>query len=496
MSDHGDHSDPILRALRDGDEACPDGRALVAVGRIVREAATPPDPVDLVASVRAGCASLDRELSEDQLVDEFYDGDAAAAAADPALQRLGELLREAATPEDEVDLLPRLEGRFGRLSSRRAVATDVDGATRWRIWTAVIVGHVAAFLALAIFNVRMSGGIGDEQQVLEIPRLYRMDTSDIGREVVPRELDLPATWSDLSGHPEQLLALRGEARLREEARRRYAMTAASGTVEAALAWLQHRQDAESGAIGSLTGRVDLDLAVQSLAALALVGEGVDDSARRAAADRLLTWLAEHADKAAATDATVDGLLALALVEGALLLERDDLRRSAEEVLAEAARDPGIDRGRGGMLVIAAEIAALNAWEVPTAVRAAAVDPVDLGVRTHLQQIREGLHPSMGSVTRILAQPLAADAEGRLDLLGWIAATMAVREVGGLLWNQWADELHGLVLPHFAYTPDGQAWPPGERVRHAGVTGPAADVFATSLAIILLQTPYRYLPLAH
>ena len=488
--------DPILRALRDGDEACPDGRALVTLGQYARLAAIPPQPVDLVASVRAACATLgDADTQDADLIDEYYDGEAAASAADPGLRRLSELVREAAMLEREPDLLPRLEGKFGRLSSRRAVAADIDGATRWRIWTAVIVGHVAAFLALAIFNVRMSGNIDDGPRVLEVTRLYQMDTSLIGQDGIPGSIELPMTWSDLAGQPQRLMVLRSSQELRDLARQRYGMEASAGTVQAGVAWLLHHQQSESGVIGQLTGRTDRDLAVQSLAALALLGEGVDDPTRKEALGRLVDWLAVQAPKATQTDATVDGLVALALVEAAVLLQRTDLQPLCEQVLQAAANDPGIDQARSGSLVVAAEMAALQQWTVPAELRAAAVQHTDLGVSTFLSQIEHGQHASMQGVSQIIDEPLAADANARLDLLSWIAPTLAVRQTGGLLWAAWAEDLQGLVLPAFSYTLDSQAWLPAERVRHAGVAGPAADTFATSLAIIVLQSPYRYLPLA-
>ena len=42
--------------------------------------------------------------------------------------------------------------------------------------------------------------------------------------------------------------------------------------------------------------------------------------------------------------------------------------------------------------------------------------------------------------------------------------------------------------------EGRAHVDGSLVRHAQVVGPGADVFATSLALLNLQAPYRYVPL--
>lgn len=495
------HSDPILRALQTGDEACPDGRGLAQLGRLAREGAAPPKPIDLVARVRAACADADLDQAEAEMIDELYDGDsAAAAAADPGLARLGELVRTGAALERDPDLLPRLEGKLNRLSSRRAAVPDVDGATRWRIWTLVVAGHVAALLALAVFNVRMSNkqplqvdqGIGGPS----LPGLYSVDTGSlVTRDAAPQELELAGTWYDLNQRPTELLALRSEQRLRDQARSRYGMADSAGTAAGATAWLVARQQADSGVVGVLTGRTDHDVAVQSLAALALLGQGGDDPAVAAAAGRVLDWLAAQ-QPAGVDDGTAGGYLALALVEGALQLERDDLRAAAEAQLAVMATAGELGPVRGGALLLACELAAVAGYALPEGLRARAVEAGGPATQVVAEQLAQGVHAAMGGVTALLTVRPEADADGRLDFLAWQMSTFAVREVGGLLWLQWAESLQRAVLPTFQHSPDGEAWMPGAVVRHAPVTGPAADVFATSLALLTLQAPYRYLPLAH
>ena len=364
----------------------------------------------------------------------------------------------------------------------------------------VIAGHVAALLTLAVFNVKMSnrqplpvpGGIGGPS----VPGLYAVDTGAlVTRDAVPQELELATTWFDLAERPRELLALRGEARLRDQARDRYGMADSAGTAAAATAWLVAQQQVETGTIGILTGHSAHDVAIQSLAALALLGQGGDDAATVAAADRVLTWLAGQQPRLGVRDATVGGYLALALVEGALQREREDLRLAAESQLALVAADE-LTRARGGALLLACELAVTAGYAVPDGLRPRAVAAGDAATRVVAQQLAEGVHAAMGGVTPLLAQRPEPDATGRLDLLGWQMSTFAVREVGGLLWLQWADDLQRAILPVFRHSPDGLAWMPAETVRHAEITGPASEVFATSLALLTLQAPYRYLPLSH
>lgn len=493
-------SDPILRALREGDEACPDGRALAALGRLAREGARLPGPVDLVDRVRADCAAIDLDQAEAEMIDELYDGDrATAAAADPTLARLGELVRTGAAPEREVDLLPRLEGKLTRLSSRRAAAADLDGSTRWRIWTMVIAGHVAALLTLAVFNIQMADraqprtGIGGP----ELSGLYAIDVGSLTtRHAAPQELELAPTWLALADRPQQVLALRAQRPLRDQARERYGMSDSAGTATAATAWLVARLRNQSGTIGTLTGEVEHDVAVQSLAALALLGQGSDDPVTRASAARVLEWLLVQQPRVAVHDVTVGGLLALALVEGALQHERSDLRAAAEAQLAGIATGGEFGRARGGALLLACELAATAGFALPDGLRARALAAGDIADAAVGRQLAEGVHAAMGDVPALLADRPVPDDAGRLDLLAWQMPTFAVRELGGLLWLQWAEDLQRSLLPAFRHSPDGEAWMPGELVRHAEITGPAADVFATSLALLTLQAPYRYLPLAH
>ncbi|MBA3686637.1 MAG: hypothetical protein H0W72_15555, partial [Planctomycetes bacterium] len=74
--------DPLLRATADGDPACPDGRALAAMGDLVRDAMRPPRPVDLVPGVLARLEGADARHDDafsDQDIDACYDGDGTAS---------------------------------------------------------------------------------------------------------------------------------------------------------------------------------------------------------------------------------------------------------------------------------------------------------------------------------------------------------------------------------------------------------------------------------
>ncbi|MBA2482553.1 MAG: hypothetical protein H0V44_17960, partial [Planctomycetes bacterium] len=97
-------TDPLLRAVADGDPACPDGRALARLGELVRTHARPPGRVDVAADVRARLVgdaafaddadgSLSAEDIERAEIDRAYDGD---GSSDEQLARLGALVRGAA----------------------------------------------------------------------------------------------------------------------------------------------------------------------------------------------------------------------------------------------------------------------------------------------------------------------------------------------------------------------------------------------------------------
>nr|MBA3687209.1 hypothetical protein [Planctomycetota bacterium] len=102
---------------------------------------------------------------------------------------------------------------------------------------------------------------------------------------------------------------------------------------------------------------------------------------------------------------------------------------------------------------------------------------------------ESTRSQVAQLARMLPE---VDAAGRVDPLGWFFATLAMREAGGAPWTAWSTALRERLLPVFVLS-DGRAHVPAERVRFAASAG--GDVFATSVAIIDLQAPYRYIPLA-
>ena len=517
MSEH----DPIWRAAVNGDEACPDGRALAAIGDLVRRTAKPA-AADLVSRVRGACELVSNDEG-DSLVDELYDeGSEAAAAADPELAAIARLVREVATPNREVDLLPQLHRRLvqTRSSRRSSVVPKVDRSTSWRIWTAVIGGHVAALFALAILNVRYAdqqvheGGNDLADAVISYPehvhitsqvdmQRLRPPTSTAGGD----DLELELNWHAFDGGAERLFELRSEQSVRDQARAYYRLDDSSGTVRAALTWLTRRQDPVTGIVGTLSGDEAVDCAVQGIVALTFLGEGLGNGTRAAAVQRQLNWLASQHDVAAEADAVTAGAVALALIEGAILFEDGNLRIAAEAVLSGYSGP--IDAaagGRSGFLMLAASLATLAHYEVPERLQQALAEVADanavpgedigrVGLRTFAIQAHSGVHESLQLVVRLADHQPIADADGTIDPLAWLFPSMAMRETGGTLWWQWCERLQSALLPQFTYTSDDQAWVTGEKVKYAGVTGEAADVFATSVVLLNLQVAYRYLPLA-
>jgi len=510
-------SDPLLRAVQTGDQRCPDGAALAGLGRIAREAARPPKPVDLRSQVLEVCRSCSDEEAEAQLIDEIYDdGSLAAAAAAPELARLGERVRSAARPPREVDLLPRLEGRLAERSSRRLHQPGLDSQTSWRIWTAVVVGHVAALLTLAVFNFRFAEAKRPEYPSfppdptvtqLHPERLLEQLRALDPAASLPLDAPLPEHWSAAIDFTD-LLELRERGEARASARRHYRMEASAGAVRAGLNWLLAQRDPQRGTIGPLLGKAEVDLSVQGLAALALLGEGLDDERRRAALRQLADWLVAHPDLHA-VDASATGIAALALIEAGSQLDDERLHAAAAGLLqafAERSARPLDGRGASaGFLVLAVRAAEPARIAVPEGLRRriarfAESEPDSdsemglVAVQALARLLERGVHGAGAQRAALVGlQPGAVDGRGALFADCFV--TLALREFGGRQWWQWSDDLQRAVLPSFRFGADGQAWVPGERLAHAEALGAAADCFATSLTLITLQAPYRYLPLA-
>src|SRR5688572_201835 len=87
-------SDPLLRAVADGDPNCPDGRTLAALGDLFRRHAQPPaESDDLSGDILAKLKDVEHsDVNELDAIDAFYDGTGdgtvVAAHADPTLDRL------------------------------------------------------------------------------------------------------------------------------------------------------------------------------------------------------------------------------------------------------------------------------------------------------------------------------------------------------------------------------------------------------------------------
>jgi hypothetical protein len=519
-------TDPLLRAIVDQDPACPDGRALVAMGRLVREHSALPHPTDLGDSVLARLESADEEATA--AIDAIYDrGD---YGGDAVLARLGELVREAGRLERPVDLAATVLRRIRTSERQAAIPDSLDGGSRWRIWSAVVAGHVAALLAFAIVELSLSDrfvaftgapatGVAANAAAPadgQGPQIggnagtgagpAAPDRRAIAPALPPR---LPTSWSDIQGLGSDLFLPRRFPELRREMLRSHHLEASAPVIAAGLAWLEAQQDPDSGFFGRPSGLGERDLAAQSLAVLALLGEGLGDKPRTTAARRGLEWLRLRLDADERPDCTrvAFGLAGLALVEGGLLLGDEGSRLEAEHLLA--ACDSGLPMqpgaaGLGGFTLVAVETAQQGGLHVPGRLLTRARQDIGRSLPSQDDVGRLGLaafarliygHRDNSSTTQQLGRlgtllP-AVDGAGRVDPLGWFFATLAMREAGGRDWERWAEALQGRLLPLFTMAA-GQAHVEAGKVRYAEAGG---EVFATSLALINLQAPYRYLPLA-
>ena len=504
-------TDPLLRATADGDTACPDGRALAALGRLMRSAATPPRTCDLARGVLArldGVSAAGRtpvELSDD-VIDAFYqEGDPAATE----VAALAALVRNAGTPPHAVDLVAGVERAL--IASARLTPAKMDLATRWRVWSAVVAGHVAALLAFTVYQINITPPGGDLGKEPMVSVAAHGGAGTVGSHgLAPTPAVGPASWAEMPAGGHDLFALRRSRELREATRSAAGFGASAATVNAGLAWLQTRQDPVTGRFGQTAGGTAHEVAVQSLALLALLGEGLDDSARNASARRGLGWLGERLVGGDLHDDTAAGLAALALVEGALLTGDPGLTAAAERQLARfegaVPAQPG-PSGLGGFVLLALETAQQGGLAVPGRVletsrrnlgRALPNDDADagrLGLAAFARFISgRGANPSAARLLQALgaAHRLPRpDFAARVDPLGWYFAVLAVRHQGGPAWQTWARELQASLLPCFVEG-EGKAWVPAAKVRFADAA-PDGDVFATAVALLDLQVPYRYLP---
>ncbi len=512
-------TDPLLRAVSDGNPACPDGRALARLGELIRAHSQLPGDSDLAPLVRSRLDADDSvSIAPDPVdavaIDLAWDGVRAAGSpamdGDDSLARLGELIAGASSLPYPVDLADRVRQRL-KNADRQPDMPQLEKGGRWRIWSAVISAHVAALVAIAIYQTaihdRDQGGSADAVSITMMKGVRASDPGYTGPEMPTR---LPMQWSEMHEVGTDLFLLRRFPELREEARRHYGMERSGAAVSGGLSWLESSQHAD-GSFGKLSGDGDRDLATQSLAALALLGEGLGDQKRTAAIRGSLAWIDaqlddEHFHEHGQVPA---GIACLALVEGGLLLADPALRAQAEDVLIELDRgvpvQPGA-AGLGGFTLLALETACQGGMRVPPRLleqgrrnlgRSLPTQEDDAG-RLGLAAFSRLIYGYRGktSTSRQLevlgTLPPQPSAAGQVNPLGWFFATLALREAGDVAWDRWAASLQAALVPAFEATPDGGMRVPAAKVRYAD--GDGGDVFATSLAILNLQAAYRYLPL--
>jgi hypothetical protein len=539
-------SDPLLRAVADGDPNCPDGRMLSALGDLFRRHAQPPNETDdLSADILAKLKDVEHaDVNEIDAIDAFYDGAADGSAtnthADPTLDRLAGLARSVGPRR--VDVTNAVLRRI-RASSRLAsvLGTDderetVDGRSRWRIISAVIAGHVAALLAFAIFQIGFHAGqetpvdgttlavIGDDSTADGQGGTIAGNRNGLNLKAPELPPNLPATWGDIRGLGTDLFLLRRFPELRSNARQLFGMQASETSVARSVAWIRGRLDAKTGTFtagddaSNVTNTHDeRALATHALATLVLLGEGLGDKAHSADTRRSLDWLrirlgdTELAGDGSGTDhaftglsQVTSGLVSLALVEGALLYGDLGLRSVAESTLTTLDRGLPMQAGAaglGGFTLLALETAQQGGMRVPgrllqqarrSLARSLPTQDADAG-RVGLAAFARYIYGLGGnSSTRLqvgqLGNMLPGSTAGRPDPLGWFFATLALREADGSDWQKWAGALEGQLVP--LVQADGHVT--ADTIRY-GETG--GDVFATSLVVLNLQAPYRYLPLA-
>jgi hypothetical protein len=534
-------SDPLLRAVADGDPNCPDGRMLAGLGSLFRRHAQPPKEVDdLSGDILAKLKDVEHEDVNDQdAIDAFYDGEPSATVpVDPALDRLATLTRSVGPRR--VDLSGAVLKRI-RASSRLAAvlgADDeretIDGRSRWRIISAVVAGHVAALLAFAIFQIGFHAGQDSTANGTTVALDEKGTRTDgdatgsmtagardglkVNAPALPP--NLPVAWSDIRGLGTDLFLLRRFPELRSNARQLFGMQASEQPVAHSIAWIRGQLDPKTGTFKSAGENPIVDertLATHALGTLALLGEGLGDKTHSADTRRALDWLrvrmgdTELSGDATGTDHALagmsqvtSGLVSLALVEGALLYGDLGLRSVAEGTLTTLDRGLPMEAGAaglGGFTLLTLETAQQGGLHVPgrllqqarrSLARALPTQDADAG-RVGLAAFARYIYGLGGnSSTKLqvaqLGTLLPGTTAGRPDPLGWFFATLALREADGNDWHKWAGALEGQLIS--LIQTDGHV--AADAVRY-GETG--GDVFATSLVVLNLQAPYRYLPLA-
>ena len=519
-------TDPILRAISDGNTACPDGRALAKLGELIRDHSGPSRPVELTSRVRLHLESdavriVDDPLAlssdEEAAIDALWDSD---RIGDSEHLRLRTLI-SSVKPPAAIDLTAAVRRSLSQVEPA-TLQDQHPRKSRWGMWSAVIAAHVAALLAITLYQSALHPSLPADSSSVStsqggsdwISGPNAKIRSGGGTAADPQALmpvHLPSQWSDVQVDGQDLFLLRRSPEIREAARLHYGMDASHEVVRQGVAWLQS-QDSATGIFGTLSGNPDRDLATQSLATLALLGEGLDDQGRLQRARASLSWIAGnlHRDAAHAPGAIPSGMAAMALVEGAALTADPVLRANAEQALHDLDQDqppqPGA-AGLGGFTLLALETATQENMAVPSRLLIQARrtlarsipqqedDTGRLGLAAFSRMIygfRE--QPSTIREVRLLNDLTPSIHEGKSDPLGWFFATLAMREAGGAAWTRWSTALQVSLVPQFQKSENALAHIPSSQVHYAGLQG--GDIFATSLALLNLQVAYRYLPLAN
>jgi hypothetical protein len=550
MSKSINNTDPLLRAIADGDPHCPDGQALVALGQLIRTHSQIPQKTgDMSDDVLARLRDTDQESAN--AIDAYYN----QGLNEPTPERCADLARFADLVRNigpqRVDLTASVLRRISASARFTAYANEerngLDGRARWRIWSAVIAGHVAALLALAIFELGYYTGTADtadkttpingvsatangEPGDINSGNNSVGDASAVRLNAGQPDLhfsapalppNLPKAWGDIRGLGTDLFLMRRFPELRDNARALYGMSASGPAVVHSITWLRSQLNRTTGAFVPVAGNDEHDLATHSLATLALLGEGLGDKSLSIDTRKAIDWLrvrlgdtelvgdGSGADRVLSSVSQVtSGLMCLTLVEGSLLYGDLGLRTVAESCLSTI--DSGLPMqpgaaGLGGFTLLALETAQQAGMHVPGRLLAQArrtiarsLPTVDddagrVGLAAFARSIYGlGSNDSTTQQIKQLRQLIPGTTSGRADPLGWFFATLAMREASEADWQQWSHALEEQLVPLIGSSGENNGRVSAQSIRY-GETG--GDVFATSLVVLNLQAPYRYLPLA-
>lgn len=472
-------TDPLLRAVARGDANCPDGVHLARLGQLTRAAGRSAGR-DLRQRVREQLEAAEADgTAVAERIDVWVDGH-----PDPALERLRACVRTAGAPR-QADLRDRVRRAIAPASLRLTPQQAERTGRRWRMIAAIAAAHVAAvLLVVTISDQRPQGrGIGSSA------------AAPVAGMSVVDAVPAPIRSGDV-------LAPRRTALARETARADARLGDTGAAVGRMIDWLIARQDPVSGRIAAGSG--DRAVATQALAALALLGEGGDDLTRLTRARLALGPVAAATAGVEPLGPATLSACALALTEGALLIDDPELRLSARVAVLRLTRElPGRphEGGLAGLGWLALETAARGGLDVPAgAVEAARqriarplpaqdADAGRIGLAAYARLVlgKGSQDATRAQLAALASHPPTADSANRIDPLAWFLSGLALHAAGGPAWTSWADGLRSSILPRLAVDGPATAHLPAASVRHAG----GDDVLATALGTLALQAPYRY-----